>query len=235
MAATFREADLYPPLRSWLEANGYEVHAEVKDCDIAARKDGELVLIEMKRSINLDLVLQVIKRQSAEANVYAAVPAPKTHNKRWKQLERLLKRLEAGLLLVHLASALPRVEVAFHPLPYTQPKQKTATRAILKEMTGRSTSANTGGGVRKKLMTAYRENALAVAVALEKTGATSPKALRALGGGEKTQSILAGNPYGWFERTAKGIYALTESGRAALQTPDYADLVAALQKKLQKS
>jgi hypothetical protein len=226
------ESDLYPQLRAWLEANGYEVHAEVGGCDIAARRGDELVLVEMKKSINLDLVLQLVKRQGAHASVYAAVPAPKLRNKRWVQLERLLKRLEAGLLLVHLASALPRVEVAFHPIPYAQPKTKNATRAFLKEMAGRSVSVNVGGGTRRKLMTAYREGALAVAVALEKTGATAPKILRQHGAPEKTQAILSGNHYGWFERLGKGLYALTPAGKAALEEPGYAELVAALRGKI---
>ncbi len=229
-----READLYPALRAWLEANGYEVHAEVGGCDIAARKGGELVLVEMKTAINLALVLQIVKRQGAEASVYAAVPAPKRHDRRWRELERLLKRLEAGLLLVHLDSVLPRVEVAFHPVPYAQPKAKATTRAFLREMDGRTVSGNVGGGVRRKLLTAYRENALAVAVALEAPEApegTSPKAIRLRGGGEKTQTILSGNHYGWFERLGKGLYALTPSGREALKAPEYAEIVAALRKR----
>ena len=226
-----RETDLYPHLRAWLEANGYDVHAEVGGCDVAARKNGELVLVEMKKSVNLDLLLQIAKRQRAHASVYAAVPAPKLHNKRWRQLTRLLKRLEAGLLLIHLDSALPRVEVAFHPVPYKQAKMKHETRALLQEMSGRSVSLNVGGGVRQKLMTAYRESALAVAVALEQTGPTAPKTLRRSGAPDKTQTILQGNHYGWFERLAPALYGLTPAGKNALQEPAYADLIAALRQK----
>ncbi|MDR2945968.1 MAG: DUF2161 family putative PD-(D/E)XK-type phosphodiesterase [Candidatus Adiutrix sp.] len=226
-----KETDLYPPLKAWLEAGGYTVHAEVGGCDVAAQKGGELILIEMKRAVNLDLLLQVTRRQEAEAAVYAAVPAPKLRSKRWQQLTRLLKRLEAGLLLVHMDSALPRVEVVFHPLPYTQPKPKAAARALLREMNGRSLSLNTGGGNRQKLMTAYRESALAVAAALERTGPTAPKTLRLNGAPKTTQSILTGNHYGWFERLGKALYALTPAGTAALAEPAYAPLVAALRQK----
>ncbi len=232
--ARMREADLYPHLKAWLEANGYEAHAEVGGCDIAARKGGDLVLIEMKKSINLDLLLQIVQRQRAQASVYAAVPAPRLHDRRWRRLERLLKRLEAGLLLVHMESALPRVEVAFHPVEFARVKRGAETRAILREMAGRSFSVNVGGGTRRKLMTAYRESALAVAAALEAVGPCAPKALREYGAPEKAGDIVRGNVYGWFERLGKALYALTPAGRAALEEPEYAPLVAVLRRTMKR-
>ena len=33
-----READLYAPVKAYLEAQGYEVKAEIGDCDLLARK-----------------------------------------------------------------------------------------------------------------------------------------------------------------------------------------------------
>ena len=45
---TFAETDLYEPVCRFLEEEGYRVQAEVKDCDIAAEKDGELVIVELK-------------------------------------------------------------------------------------------------------------------------------------------------------------------------------------------
>ncbi len=98
-------------------------------------------------------------------------------------------------------------------------------------MSGRSVSANTGGGARRKLMTAYRESALAVAVTLELTGPASPKNLRLRGAPEKTLSILSGNPYGWFEHLAKALYSLTPKGMAALEEADHAEIVAALRRR----
>ena len=35
-----RESDLYGPVRDYLENLGYQVKGEVKDCDIAALRDG---------------------------------------------------------------------------------------------------------------------------------------------------------------------------------------------------
>lgn len=33
-----KETDLYPPLKTWLEAQGYVVRGEVGRCDLAAEK-----------------------------------------------------------------------------------------------------------------------------------------------------------------------------------------------------
>ena len=49
----FKETDLYEPIRAFLEEEGYQVQAEVKDCDIAAVKDGQLVIVELKKAFNL--------------------------------------------------------------------------------------------------------------------------------------------------------------------------------------
>jgi len=42
------ETDLFPPIKKHLEASGYTVRAEVRDCDITAFKDDELIIIELK-------------------------------------------------------------------------------------------------------------------------------------------------------------------------------------------
>lgn len=215
--APFRESELYPPLKAWLEQNGYEVHGEVLNCDLAARRGEELVLIELKRAVNLELLLQLVRRQEAEAAVYAAVPAPKAmNNRRWRELTRLLKRLEVGLILIFTDSPRRRVEVAFHPRPLELRRRKNLTRAILAEMSGRSVDRNCGGVNRRQLMTAYREKALAAAEALEDLGPSPPKAVRDQGIGPKAGDILRDNHYGWFERLGRGLYGLTEKGRQAL-------------------
>ncbi len=121
------ETDLYPPVLAWLESAGYTVHAEVNSCDIAARRGSELAVIELKRALNLDLILQAVRRQETAASVYVAVPAPQRQDKRWRDCLRLLKRLEIGLILVHLSSALPRAELVFHPLE--QPRRKNSRAA----------------------------------------------------------------------------------------------------------
>lgn len=64
------------------------------------------------------------------------------------------------------------------------------------------------------VMTAYRQRALACAAALE-AGPQRPRDIRALAA--DAAKILLDNVYGWFERVDRGVYALTEQGRLALQ------------------
>lgn len=212
-----RETDLYPPVKAWLEKNGYEVHGEVGGCDVAARRGDELVLIELKLAVNLDLILQLLKRQEAAESVYAAVPAPKfMNNRRWRELCRLLKRLEAGLIVVFLDSPVQRLELLFHPIRQERRLTKARGKAILTEMNGRSADRNVGGSSRRKIMTAYREQALLTAELLVGLKTASPKELKAAGAADKAGDIMRDNHYGWFERVARGRYALTESGHAAV-------------------
>ncbi|MCC8116407.1 MAG: DUF2161 domain-containing phosphodiesterase, partial [Planctomycetes bacterium] len=166
----------------------------------------------------------------ADAAGYAAVPAPPRRGRRWRELVRLLKRLEAGLVLVHMGGLADRVEVAFHPIEQKRAKQKRVTRNILKEIAGRSADLNTGGSVRQKLATRYREEALAVACVLNAAGPQAPASVKRRGGPAKAGAILYSNHYGWFERLGVGLYGLTDEGRQGLI--DYAELVALIAPKL---
>lgn len=204
------ETDLYAPVRDWLVAQGYTVRGEVKDCDIAAVRGDDLIAIELKRSFNGTLLVQAAQRQILTDSVYVALPRPgeSLYSKKWKGIRHLLRRLELGLILVAVPSPAPSIEIVFHPLPYNRKKNKRARRAILREIEGRTGDYNRGGSVNRKLVTAYRENAIHIACLLERFGPLSPKQLRGLGTGGKTSSILYDNHYGWFERIAHGLYAL---------------------------
>lgn len=213
---------MYLPLRAFLEEQGYTVRSEVHHCDIAAVREDDLLIIEMKKSLNVEVLVQAVKRQKLTDIVYVAVPRPRRNVARseWRGIRHLLRRLELGLIFVTLESPLPpmdRVQVVEHPRPFVRRRQTTQVQAILREISGRSRDYNTGGSTRQPLLTAYREQALFIATCLEVCGPLSPKALRAFGTGDKTQSILAKNVYGWFHRVQKGVYALTEFGRQGLE------------------
>ncbi len=223
--ATVRETDLYEPIRDYLAAQGYTVRAEVSHCDITARKGDDLIVIELKRQFGIDLLAQATARQRLSDSVYVAFPAPSDmRTRRWRGIVRILRQLELGLILVFHAEAAPasergqpRIEVAFHPLPYVRQKRKSARRAVLEEMAQRSGDYNQGGAVRRKLVTAYRENAIWIACCLEQFGPLAPRRLRELGTGPKTLSILYTNVYGWFDRVGRGLYALAARGRDELR------------------
>jgi len=71
-----------------------------------------------------------------------------------------------------------------------------------------------GGSTRAPIMTAYRQQALACASAL----ANGPRKVRDLRADfPDAGKILLHNVYGWFDRAERGIYLLTDAGRAALK------------------
>ncbi len=222
--APIAETDLYQPVHDYLVAHGYTVRSEVRHCDIAAVKGDELIVIELKRALNLALLAQAVARQRITEAVYVAIPRP-PNKRRWlaqtKGIHDVLRRLEVGLILV---GGQPAVEVVFHPLPTARRRQKRTLRAVLREIDRRSADYNQGGSCRRKLVTAYRENAIQVAVCLAVLGPSTPRALRARATGEKTLTILSRNVYGWFERIARGVYALNEKGYTALT--EYPELAA---------
>lgn len=225
------ETALYWPVQDLLAANGFVVRGEVCHCDITAVRGEELVVVELKRNLNVDLLVQATDRQKITDSVYVALPdeiVGKAGRKKWRATEHLLKRLELGLILVSQEKA----RIRFHPMKLARKKQTHKRRAVLRELDGRSGDYNVGGSTRCKIVTAYRESAIGIACCLERLGTLSPKKLRALGMGEKAQSILSKNFYGWFERVSPGLYALTDQGKAELQ--NYPQLVKSFARKLQE-
>jgi hypothetical protein len=208
------ETELSAPVKAYLESHGYQVNCEVKDCDIVATRGDDLIIVELKTSVNLTLLVQATKRQSISDSVYVAVPAPTKRNRQWRGTLTVLKRLEIGLLLVDEGAMGMLVSKQFDPISYQRKKNTRNRRAVLTEIADRSGDYNVGGSTKTPLMTAYRENAIFIACCLSKLGPSSPKILRDLGTGDKTTSILSANHYGWFQRVEKGVYELTDLGNA---------------------
>ena len=229
-----RETELYEPVRDWLLDAGWTVRAEVAGCDVAAVDgQGRLVLVELKTTLNFEVVLQAADRQRMADFVYVAVPARlrAMARKRWYLVTHLLKRLELGLLLVHFPQrgGSVRVEEAFPPVPFDRVRSRaTAKRrrdALMREFSARSGDHNRGGSTQRALVTAYREEALFIAQCLEANGPAAPRALREMGtDAAKTTRILHDNHYGWFARVSRGLYGLTDAGAAALR--QYAGVLA---------
>ena len=72
-----KESDLYQPIKDYLDSLGYDTKGEVKDCDITAIKDGELIVVELKKGFTIELLYQAIERQKIADSVYVAIPLPK--------------------------------------------------------------------------------------------------------------------------------------------------------------
>ncbi|WP_246943386.1 DUF2161 domain-containing phosphodiesterase [Bacillus pinisoli] len=222
-----QEVDLYKPIQRFFVKEGYEVYGEVHDCDLTAVKDDELIVVELKLHLTVDLLVQATKRQRLTDQVYIAIPKPKykLRSKRWSDLCQLVKRLELGLMIITFSGNRKTVEVVFHPSEYVKKKKRNNRfrRSLLKEIDGRSADYNIGGSSRTKIMTAYKENCIQIASYLQHYGPLSPKALRELGTGDKTPSILSKNYYQWFERVSRGVYVITEKGIEDLT--EFPDLV----------
>ena len=218
------ETDLYPPIKRHLERLGLEVKGEVCGCDLVALSDGspELVVIgEMKQSFTLELVLQAVDRTSACDEVWLAVRASRRGRGRENdaRVKKLCRFLGFGLLTV---SAGGRVDVMVEPGPWKPRRDPKRRSRLVEEHRRRKGDPVAGGSTRAPQMTAYRQQALAVANALAGTS-RRPRDLRALA--PDAAKILQGNVYGWFQRLERGRYGLTSSGRGALVT--WADHISA--------
>ena len=220
------ESDLYGPVRSYLEGLGYDVKGEVKDCDVAAVRDGELIVVELKRGFTLELVFQAMDRQRVADGVYVAVPLPKRGymDPRVPEMRSLCRRLELGLIFVGFTSrGAGQVDVAVHPKEASAPRRDKKRRlAVLREHGDRTGSANTGGVTRKKILTAYKEQALLVARLLRDHGPLRAEDIKKLGGPANAGVILGRNVLGWFDRTPgpdgrRYLYAPNEKALAALE------------------
>ncbi|WP_186670724.1 DUF2161 domain-containing phosphodiesterase [Sporosarcina sp. BP05] len=216
------EVDLYKPVKEYFTQQGYDVHGEVNECDVAAVKEQELVLIELKLSLSIDLLIQATKRQRLTNEVYVAIPKPKLNfrSKKWKDSCHLVRRLELGLILVSFIEDDARAEIVFHPASFDRKKSmqrsKKKRNAMLTEVEGRLGDYNVGGSRQTQIMTAYKENCIHIACCLLQLGPLSPKSLRKMGTGEKTLTILNKNYYGWFDRIRRGTYMISDAGKGEL-------------------
>jgi hypothetical protein len=224
----FKEKDMYLPIKNYLEKNEFKVKSEVGHCDIVAMKDENILIVEMKKSLNLELILQGIERQKLWDCVYLAVPKNYRimKSKKWKNTCNLLKRLELGLFLITMKQDFFLVEEFIKPEPYKKNKRgiEKKKNAFLKEFNSRKYDYNTGGSNRTKLVTAYREMAIHIGVVLKHKGPLKIKEIKLAGTDqEKTSHILQDNYYGWFNRIERGIYEINETGKKELM--NYPELV----------
>ena len=214
-----KETDLYKPVKAFFEGQGYEVKAEIIDCDlVAVRETDPPVIVELKLSLSLDLLMQGIARQRITDAVYVAVPAGK--GKAWTarvtDAVKICKRLGLGLISVRFDAGQGLVVIHTDPGAYKIHKLAKRKSALLLEFQRRVGDPNTGGQSRRAIITAYRQDALRIAAALQE-GQSAPSTLANSLGISKAPSILQKNYYGWFVRVERGVYALGPEGKAALK------------------
>ncbi len=210
------ESDLYAPVKSHLQAQGYEVKAEIGHCDLIARRGLEPpVVVELKTSFSLTLILQGIERQTLFDQVYLAVPVTrKGWARRYKDIIRLCRRLGLGLLAVDPTGG--TVTAHLDPGPYAPRLNRPKAARLIKEFDRRVGDPNLGGSTGVKRMTAYRQDAIRCAHHLATTGPTRAAHVAKATGVTRAATLMRADHYGWFERVDRGTYALTAKGQQAL-------------------
>ena len=149
--AKIRETDLYQPVKSYLEQQGYEVKGEVGAADIvASREDDDPVIVELKVGFSLTLFHQAIARQGVTEAVYIAVPhsGSRQFQKSLKSNLSLCRRLGLGLITVRLKDGF--VTPHLDPAPYKPRQMKPRKARLLREFSRRVGDPNEGGSARRK-------------------------------------------------------------------------------------
>ena len=217
-----QEVDLYPPLKSYLEGQGYEVKGEILNCDVVAfRPEDPPVIIELKLSLNMSILLQAVDRIKISDTVYIGVPnGLVVLKKRCKQIIKLMRMLGLGLIVIDPRAKIGGVDVLCDPGEYKPRQIKKQTQRLLKEFQERVGDPNQGGtSMKRGLMTAYRQKVLAIATYLMTHGETKASIIAKSLEEPKTRAILYDNVYGWFDRLGKGVYTLSPKGFSEL--PDW--------------
>jgi hypothetical protein len=213
--ALLLETALYLPVKRFLEKLGFTVKGEIGGCDLVALSNDEppiVVIGELKLAFNLELILQAVDRATASDEVWLAAKFSERGKGRESdaRYRNLCRRLGFGMLAVTTSGA---VEVIVSPATMPRRDPKRRSRLIAEHRKRRGDPA-LGGSTRAPIMTAYRQQALACAAAL----CEGPRKVRELKPAiPDAPKILLHNVYGWFDRVERGIYVLTDSGRAALK------------------
>jgi hypothetical protein len=209
-----REVALYPAVKRFLTARGFEAKGEIGGCDVVGVRDGEppiLIILELKLGFTLDLVLQGVDRLASADEVWLAVRATRRGRDRDRRARTLCRLLGFGLLAVHAARG--DVEVLAEPEPYRPRANLRRRRSLLAEHRARNGDPSPGGTRGEPIVTAYRQEALACAAGLM-DGPRRPRDLVAVA--PRAGSILLRDVYGWFTRVERGVYCLNPAGQAAL-------------------
>ena len=211
-----KESALYLPVKRFLESQGYKVKAEIGDCDVLAVRGVETpVVVELKLTLNLDLILQAVDRLSITSKVYVGVPKNcGALKRRRKRLLKLLKMLGFGLLVVDTEQKVPEAVAILDPSVYQPRISHSRKERLLKEFSKRVGDPNLGGMTKRRgVLTAYRQRALNIARYLEEQGPTKASLVAQALDDPKARDVLYRDVYGWFDRFAKGIYALSPRGQ----------------------
>jgi hypothetical protein len=213
MARAVSETALYLPVKRYLESLGFEVKGEICGCDVVALRGVTcpvVVVCELKLGFNLELILQGVDRSAVCDEVWLAVRASSRGHVRDPRVRKLCRLLGFGLIGV---SATGQVEILAEPGPWRPRRNLPERSRLVDEHQRRRGDPALGGSSKSPIMTAYRQQALACAASLM-AGPRRTRDIKATV--PDAPKILLRNVYGWFERVDRGVYGLTDAGKAAL-------------------
>jgi hypothetical protein len=207
------ETSLYLPVKRYLESLGLEVKGEICGCDVVALRgvpSPVVVVCELKLGFNLELILQGVDRSAACDETWLAVRASNRGHLRDPRVRKLCRLLGFGLLGV---SATGQVEILAQPGRWRPRRNLRERSRLVHEHQRRRGDPALGGSSKSPIMTAYRQQALACAATLS-TGPRRTRDVKVVI--PEAPKILLSNVYGWFVRVDRGVYGLTDAGKAAL-------------------
>lgn len=106
-----KETELYQPLKDYFHSLDYEVYSEVLNndvptglayADVVLKYNNIITVIEMKKTLNFDLLEQCFRWRGVANYTYAAIPQPNRQVHSFA--EKVLKDYGIGLLLVDINS-----------------------------------------------------------------------------------------------------------------------------------
>ncbi len=224
MAKIQKEVEMYEPVKKKLEQMGCTVRSEIKDCDIVAMRGEEMIIVEMKKSFNITVVYQAMDRRSITPNVYVAIPRPSSlREKSTRMMLRLLNELGIGLITVG-NNSMRNVDIWVEPKSSIRVNKKR-TGIVKAEFEQRTEDRNIGGSTGKKLVTAYTEASVLALCHMEIYDKMRISDIKKFGYPEKMKNALHSNAFGWFERSGRYDYGMSEKGVEALDSAENRDLV----------
>ncbi len=207
-----REVDLFSSVRLFFESLGYTGDGEVGSVDGIFVKGGNLIGVEIKDKMSLDLLLQGVKLLGVVDEVYIGIRKPKYRGKQ-SEVKALLSRLGIGLMHIGLSC-----EVVLEPNRNPLKLKKHSRSMLLKELNSRYIKGQDGGISKGERMTSYRQDCYRIAYIMDKYQVKKLREIKELLKSKdcyegKVSSIMQKNYYGWFERTGRGEYMLSDKFR----------------------
>jgi hypothetical protein len=215
-----KESELYEPMKQYFLEQGAKVHAEVRGNDMVVIQDELYFGIELKKTFNLELVFQLLRRRGLFHGQYGVIEVKKGtfHNK--TQALMLLSALGFGLYGVEFLKNKPKVMLLLQCSKREDSiffKGKTRLRMI-SEISSRFIEYGDGGVNTGGALSSYRQRALYALWLIQKKSSVSPKDLNLSFSSQSAGSLLQDNFYGWFLRKQRGCYIATDAGLQALST-----------------